>query len=272
MKKLNSEKGFTLIELLLVVVIIGLMLAVIVPRAWRANIDAKYGLVRQNCSELASFGQEWAENQLLAQNETYSYATIDDYLQTLAGNATYGAPGAGVIAWAAGSAWVADTVGGISTNWSVSGAGGIAANQAGQIAVDGRAIAAAAIANLTGAVPETTVEGVMPPEKVIRNPFNEVNVFQTTNDPVAAAAPVTGAIACGTIIDVGPGNAITAGSDNWHYYGFVFQGTDTTSSVLGASTAGAATGNNTFYSGQADNTLNGLRNGIFFARVRPGIN
>ena len=59
MTKLTKQKGFTLIEILLVVVIIGLMLAVIVPRAWRANIDSKYGLVRQNCSELASFGSQW---------------------------------------------------------------------------------------------------------------------------------------------------------------------------------------------------------------------
>jgi len=49
MKKRINQKGFTLIELLLVVVIIGILLSVIVPRAWRANIDAKYGLVRQNC-------------------------------------------------------------------------------------------------------------------------------------------------------------------------------------------------------------------------------
>jgi len=257
MKKRNSEKGFTLIELLLVVVIIGLMLAVIVPRAWRANIDAKYGLVRQNCSELASFGQEWAENQLLAQNETYSYATIDDYLFTLTDYV-----GAGVVtAYDPGSAWVADATGGVQTNWSISGAGGTAANTPGQIAVDGRTMTATTMVNLTGIVPETTVEGMIPPEKVLRNPFNEVNVFQASNDPAAVGQPVTGAIACGTVIDAGPG---AAGTDDWHYYGFVFQGTDVSTNTLQTTTS--------FYSGQDDTTLAGLRNGIFFARVRPGLN
>ena len=94
MKKATKNKGFTLIEILLVVVIIGVMLAVIVPRAWRANIDSKYGLVRQSCSELASFGMEWAEEQSQAQADSDS-ATIKAYLDTLAGD------------------WVAST----ATNW-----------------------------------------------------------------------------------------------------------------------------------------------------------
>jgi prepilin-type N-terminal cleavage/methylation domain-containing protein len=225
MKRKNSEKGFTLIELLLVVVIIGLMLAVIVPRAWRANIDAKYGLVRQNCSELASFGQEWAENQLLAQNESISTATVDAYLTTLA---------IGAAAWSSSSfAWVADT----ATNW-----------RAAAVVVAGRSIApTTSTAALVAAVPEVVVEGIIPPEKVIRNPFNEVSVFQTPNFPTAT--PITGAIAC-----------VTQDDAPFHYYSFLFQGTDNTA-ITGGGT--------TFYAGQDETTLTGARNGIFFARVSP---
>ena len=62
---MRNEKGFTLIELLLVVLVIGFMLAVIVPRGLRANTDAKYNLVRQNGSELASYANDWIEQQTL---------------------------------------------------------------------------------------------------------------------------------------------------------------------------------------------------------------
>ena len=222
MKRKNFEKGFTLIELLLVVVIIGLMLSVIVPRAWRANIDAKYGLVRQNCSELSSFGQEWAENQLLAQNESTSTATVDSYLATLAG------PGPD---WAEGFDWVANS----GTNW-----------RGDTVIINGRNMGAD-----ENVAPETSVEGIIPPEKVIRNPFNEVNVFQTPNYPENTV--VTGAIACGTIAE----NEGTV--DEWHYYGLLFQGTDSTTIDDNPTT---------FYAGQ-NTDLPGLRNGIFFARLRP---
>jgi len=225
----NSEKGFTLIELLLVVVIIGLMLAVIVPRAWRANIDAKYGLVRQSCSELGSFGQEWAENQLLAQNENLSTATMDNYFATLTGTDSV---------WnAATMGWVGDA----TTNW----------NRTGLTVINGRAVGPTLIATTTDTAPEISVEEIVPPEKAIRNPFNEVNVFRSTNHAggTGNSAVIPGAIACASQVD-----------GTFHYYAFLFQGTDTTTNTLAAGTT-------SFYAGQAADSVQGLRNGIFFARI-----
>ncbi len=248
----NSEKGFTLIELLLVVVIIGLMLSVIVPRAWRANIDAKYGLVRQNCSELASFGQEWAEDQILAQNESASIATVDAYFASLSDHQA--GPGATAVFASGNCEWVASQTG---SNWSESGSG---AAPAGRLAILGREILPGAVAPpaaATANVPEATVQGYMPPEKVIRNPFNGVDVFNPPNDPASAGGGnvVVGAIGCASFLET-----VTA-TDNWHYYAFLYQGTDSTTIDITQAT--------TFYSGQDAATLQGMRNGIFFARVRP---
>lgn len=236
MKVRYKEKGFTLIELLLVVVVIGLMLAVIVPRAWRANIDSKYGLVRQNCSELAKFGSEWAEGQMLAQNDYNSTARLTDYLNSLSG------PGGPQVA---SSEWVASGSGGGNSNWGLSDTDPIGPGS--RRTILGRATNAG-----TNQPPETKVEKIITPDKMPRNPFNSVAVFRGTNLP-GASQPIPGAIACGRAID-------DSRDGQWFYFGFVYQGTDST-------TGGLGTPNTTFYAQQHDRTLMGLRNGIFFARV-----
>ena len=226
MKKLSRRKGFTLIEILLVVVIIGIMLAVIVPRAWRANIDTKYGLVRQSCNELASFGIQWAEQQIEAQTDE-SRSGMDDYLNSLAGHGPGGA-GNQTRGWVARNA--------TASNWTD--------NPGTLIDIYGRN---SAVGNNP---PENTVEATIAPEKQPRNPFNGTSVFAAANDPVTAGVPVPGAIAVRDFVD---------GQHN--LYVFFFQGTDSTTTDITLATS--------FYAGMDPTSLQGIRNGIFMAKVAP---
>lgn len=212
----RGVKGFTLVEILLVVVILGIMLAVIAPRAWRANVDTKYGLVRQSATELASYAIQWAESQILAQTDQ-STATMNQYLTSLCGG-TAGSP---------------EWVGGLDVNWNNRGTlqGVIGRNGSG---VD--------------APPEVSVEGVVPPEKSPRNPFNGTSCFRETNMPANVQDVVPGALA----------GAFQPESGGWNYFALLFQGTD---SAVGS-------GPSRFHAGQTAGSLQGVRNGIFLARTK----
>jgi len=194
MKFFKENKGFTLIELLLVVVIIGLMLAVIVPRAWRANIDAKYGLVRQTCSELASYAHNWVETEINSQDEEYtSPASSADYFAYLCGSAG-GAQDNGFM-------WVAAQA---APGW-VSSAIGLTGRQ---------------VNNAGTAFPTNSVKSYVPVDKLSKNPFNGLSVFAVENDPSAGgASAIPGAICSGYA---------TEWQGNWKYFGLVFQGTENT--------------------------------------------
>lgn len=109
-KRFKNSKGFTLIELLLVVGIIGILLAIIIPKAIRANVSAKYGIVEKNASELKSFAVLWAEKSIRAQNEQTSVATLGDYYASLCAT-----PG-GMVLGVAGQEWIANTA---ANNWNL---------------------------------------------------------------------------------------------------------------------------------------------------------
>ncbi len=234
----SNKSGFTLIELLLVVVIIGLMLVVIVPRAWRANIDTKYALIRQNCSELASFANQWAEEQIEASVEKYTLATKFHYLYTLAdSNGSVAiSPTLPMSEWIARQSH--------ANNWTESNA---LADIPGRCSGD----SSSATANDP---PECSVEAIIAPEKLPRNPFNGAQVFVEANDPETSGFVTPGAIAFGCAND-------PVGGNNFAYFAFVFQGTDALSINLGLNDT------DTVYAGQESRTITGLRNGVFAARL-----
>lgn len=201
--KIKREKGFTLIEILLVVVIIGIMLAVIVPRGWRANVDSKYSLVRQGATELASYGIQWAEKGLQAQDAANSTARAVNYYRALAGCGTGSAT--------TNSTWVA---------YSGSGQNVWSGNTR---PILGRATDGSPPNQPT----EDVVMDIIPPEKIPTNPFNGVNAFSIGNYP--GTAPITGSLACGMAAEAAVGG--------FYYFGLVFQGTDSTTSTLNTATS-----------------------------------
>ncbi len=228
-RKLTGGRGFTLVEILLVVVIVGIMLAVIMPRAWRASIDSKYGLVRQAGTELASFGLQWAEEQL--QNQTPDSAgMLNWYLASLCG-------------WTSGTYDSKQWIPSSSANWTRP-----------NVRVRGRNTplwSSTSNANF----PSVGVQEIVPPEKVPRNPFNGASYFLPANNPAVQNNVVAGAMASAVLVEGSGGSQWT----RFNYYALVFQGTDSTSYSL--------TGAATFHSGQGSG-MEGLRNGIFLARTR----
>jgi prepilin-type N-terminal cleavage/methylation domain-containing protein len=140
----NKTRGFTIVEVLIVIIIIGVILAIVVPRAYRANIDAKYNLVRQAASELANWGNEWAERTLEAQDSS-STCNLNHHVATLAGVFT-GDAGSGN--------WVF-----VNDNTAGGCRGGA-----------------------TGDPIQSSVSAIMPQEKQPRNPFTGASYFSTSND------------------------------------------------------------------------------------------
>ena len=159
----NNASGFTLIEILLVTIIIGVMLAVIVPRAWRANTEAKYNVLRQSCTELANVANEWAQRQVESQPNTAT-SNMADYMDSLTNS--------GNVRWIGESS---------QSNWNIN-------NPTGYIGIPERGVG-------PDQNPTAKVQQLLPPDKGLRNPFNGTSVFDPTNDG-SSSTPVPGAIGC----------------------------------------------------------------------------
>lgn len=234
----GDAEGYSLVELLLVLGMIGLLLWVLIPVGLRTRIDAKYGVVRQSCSELSSHVSQWVHQVISAQDEQRSTATISDYYASLAGLSH--APVLG----AAQGEWVANRMG--TTNWRQ--------KRDRKDATQGRAIGGRYMNGKDSTAPETTVEDMVPQSHPILNPFNDLSVFDIQNHPRhkadGGAGPVPGAIALG-------GHREEAGG--WVYFAFVFQGVQNTEIELD--------GDDTFLSEMNLKTMPGLRAGVFAARL-----
>lgn len=240
MRRFNSKKGFTLIEILLVVTIMGIMLAIIVPRAWRANTDAKYGVLRQHATEISSFSVQWAEDQLRSQDDhlptgaagaSGDLAGLADYIAYLAGVDGFGGIGATFQA-----EWVSTT----TTTVNVTNSRGFSVADQTTGTLDGRYVAGAT----APAAPSGPAAALVPQEKIMRNPFTGQDVLDVEGDN-------PGAMTIAVAID----------NTDYVYATVVFQGVDDPDGATFAANAAA-------YYGCGTINEETMRSGMFMARYK----
>lgn len=140
--RLKADNGFTLIEILLVLTIIGVLLAVIVPRAHRAQVETRYTIVRQTGTEISTWALEWIERSQESQTnrDTCSKAS---YLNSLT------------------NSYVGDNT---QYNWYLNN------NKVPN-----------PLPNCRQDQIQTTVASLMPPEFQPKNPFNGLSYFSAAN-------------------------------------------------------------------------------------------
>jgi competence protein ComGC len=234
----NTNECFSLVELLIVTGIIGLMLWVMVPIGLRSRLDASYGVVRQNCTELASYTSQWVQQSIMAQDEQQSSATAADYYGSLAGLSHAPPSGPAPGEWLAGIG---------PSNWRQ--------NRDGKNPTQTRVIIGRFMNGKDSTAPENCVENLIPKDRPILNPFNKISIFDPENFPSPISdggkGPVPGSIAFGGFHEE---------KEGWVYFAFVFQGISSIGTLLD--------GPDTFLPGMNLQTMEGLQNGIFAARIR----
>ena len=202
----KNTHGFSLLEILVVLGIVGILLAVILPRAWRARVDTNYSLVRQAAASLGSWALEWSERSLAAQGEADT-CNADDYMSTLVG-------------------YTGGKDNGTDNNWF--------------------GTKSVPVSSCRSAAMSYTVADILPQEKQLRNPFTGLVYLHSLQD--------------GSKIE--PGLlylAVLTDGDGYNNYAFVFTGAEATKAT-------------DWYAGMGDGlpvSFEGLRNGIFVARLKP---
>jgi hypothetical protein len=237
-------------KMFMAIAILAVFLTVFVPLFLRCQLDAKYGVVHHNVSELACFAAQWAEKSILAQDQSTSTATLKDYYASLAGVApgdTPPAPGN-----ACPGEWIA-TDGSTNSNWAYTDTMASPPTRKAK-AILGRYLPEAAGVDTA---PDTIVEDAVNQDVIhgmpeLRNPFNHVNVFRKANFP-ADGTVVPGALAFGCFAE----------PDGHLYFAFAFQGTDSTTTDLNAGAEST-----TFHAGMGLYTTRAIRNSIFLGRFK----
>ena len=193
-----KRSGFTLVELLLVISIIGIMLAVIIPRAQRAQFEAKASMVRQNASEAGSYVVQWAQTEAHSLHDK-SCLTIADFIM--------------------GTGDEEKTA--ILKNRAT-----LAGHYTGNEVFDG-------------------VENFINPDFPIKNPFNQVSIFDRVNDSEKNPGEQPGLLFLASAVDYSKKTAKSAFNNLY----FIFTGM-----------------NNSWYGSIDSKDLDGISRGIFVAR------
>jgi len=197
-KKKIEHSGFTLFELMLVIAIIGIMLAVILPHAQRAQFEAKTSLVRQNASEAGSHVVQWAQKRAQALHAKSNLA-VANFIMGSGIDQKSDLPNTGTI---------------------------LAGHYTGHQNFDG-------------------VESLIHPDSPIRNPFNQVSIFDRLNDDSQIPGGQPGLLYLASADDEGKAEA-TKSFKNLY---FLFTGM-----------------NHSWYGSINTKDINGIRRGIFVAR------
>ncbi len=207
----HKNRGFSLLELLLVLGIVGILFAVILPRAWRARSDASYSLTRQAATELGNWGMEWSERNLAAQDEDDT-CVLNDYVDSLVG-------------YTGGR-----RTGDIPNNWFGTVKSLIPGCRSGG----------------TANPVNFTVADIMPGENQPRNPFTGLVFLHGVHD---GSRTEPGLLYLASVLD----------SEGFNNYYFIYTGAEAISAT-------------DWHAGMGDGippTFEGLRNGVFVARLKP---